>query len=167
MALSARSLIIAALFALIACHGEADNEGYSSVLRFDSTRVRVLTPSDSLFIPVEVARLPEQRSLGLMERRSLPDSAGMLFLYSADQPATSGFWMFRTRIPLDIAFLDSAGTVVAIRHMEPCTAQLAAGCPTYEPGAAYRAALEVNAGFLQRHGVVPGSRIVLPDLVAQ
>ena len=87
----------------------------------------------------------------------------MLFLYDSDEPPTAGFWMFRTRIPLDIAFLDSRGTVVAIREMEPCTAQLVAGCPTYEPGAPYRAALEVNRGFLRRHGIGLGARVSLPE----
>ena len=101
--------------------------------------------------------------MGLMERRQLADSAGMLFIYPSDQPATSGFWMFRTRIPLDIAFVDSTGVIRAVRNMVPCTAELAQGCPTYEPGAAYRAALEVNPGYLQRHKLGVGSTIILAD----
>ena len=60
---------------------------------------------------------------------------------------------------------DSAGVIVAIRSMEPCTARLAAGCPTYVPGAEYRYALEVNRGFFARRGIRVGSRIVLADLV--
>ncbi len=102
-----------------------------------------------------------------MERRVLPDSAGMLFLYASEQPATAGFWMFRTRLPLDIAFLDSSGVVVAIRGMTPCSAELAAGCPTYAPDVPYRAALEVNAGYFERHGVSTGSRVTLPNVRAQ
>lgn len=75
--------------------------------------------------------------------------------------------MFRTRIPLDIAFVDSLGTVRAVQHMVPCPSTLAQGCPTYEPGAPYRAALEVNAGYLARHGIGVGSRIVLADTSAR
>jgi hypothetical protein len=31
--------------------------------------------------------------------------AGMLFVYDSTQPGNAGFWMYRTRIPLDIAFV--------------------------------------------------------------
>jgi uncharacterized protein len=153
------------LFAACGC-GDDDND-YSPVLAFDSARVRLVTRSDTLSIHVELARSAEQQTLGLMERKALPDTAGMLFLYASDQSPTAGFWMFRTRIPLDIAFLDSLGAIVAVRQMEPCTAQLAAGCPSYEPGAPYRAALEVNAGFLRRHGLGLGARVLLPETRAQ
>jgi hypothetical protein len=159
--------LLAACIWLTACGHDDDNTDYSSILAFDSTRVRVVARSDTLSILVQLARTPEQRSLGLMERKSLSDSAGMLFLYASDQPSTAGFWMFRTRIPLDIAFLDSLGTVVAVRQMEPCTTQLAAGCPSYEPGVPYRAALEVKAGFLQRHSIGLGARVSLPEIVAK
>ena len=102
--------------------------------------------------------------MGLMERQRLADSAGMLFVYDSTQPPNAGFWMFRTRIPLDIAFLDSAGVVRAIRAMTPCEALLAQGCPTYDPGVPYRYALEVNAGYFQKHGIIVGSMAVHSDL---
>jgi hypothetical protein len=85
---------------------------------------------------------------------------GMLFVYEETQPADAGFWMYRTRIPLDIGFADSAGVLVAVLRMDPCTARIAAGCPTYAPGAEYRYALEVNAGFFAKYGIKVGSRIV-------
>jgi len=135
-------------------------------MRFDTTVVRLATGKDTLVIHAEVARSAEQRTMGLMERRSLPDTAGMLFVYSSDQSATAGFWMYRTHIPLDIAFADSSGRVVALRQMVPCKAQLAAGCPSYEPGQAYRIALEVNAGVLSRRGVGIGSRLWTSELLS-
>ena len=109
----------------------------------------------------ELATTPDQQTLGLMERQHLADTAGMLFPYTHDQPADAGFWMFRTRIPLDIAFMDSTGTIRAVQHMVPCPTSLAQGCPTYEPGTAYRAALEVNAGYLARNRVALGARMIL------
>ena len=98
-----------------------------------------------------------------MERRVLADSAGMLFLYPTVQPETSAFWMFRTRIPLDIAFVDSTGVIRSIRTMQPCQSTLIEGCPSYQAGAAYRAALEVNAGFFGRRKVNVGDRLFLED----
>jgi len=155
-------LAIAAL-SVAACSQAQDSGDYSGVVRFDSATIRVLSARGPLTLRVEVARSPEQRTMGLMERTALSDSGGMLFLYERDEPATAGFWMYRTRIPLDIAYIDSSGAVVAIRRMEPCTATLASGCPTYEPGVPYRAALEVNAGMLERAGIGLGTRVALPD----
>lgn len=156
---------VVACVTLVCCsHADADMDDGASVMQFDTTVVRIATGKDTLVIHAEVARSTEQRTMGLMERRSLPDTAGMLFVYSNDQPATAGFWMYRTRIPLDIVFADSSGRVVALRQMVPCEAQLIAGCPTYEPGQAYRFALEVNAGVLSRRGIGMGSRLLTSEL---
>ena len=161
------ALAIASAAGIASCEsGTSEAADYSQVIAFDSTRLRIVTRSDTISVLVEVARTTAQKTQGLMERRSLPDSTGMLFVYSENQPADAGFWMYRTRIPLDIAFADSAGFIVALRQMEPCSARLAAGCPTYAPGAEYRYALEVNAGFFAKHGVRVGSRLIL-DAVAR
>jgi uncharacterized membrane protein (UPF0127 family) len=72
--------------------------------------------------------------------------------------------MFRTRIPLDIAYLDSAGVIRSIRAMVPCTTTIPEGCPTYEPGTPYRYALEVNAGALKRWSAEAGARLLVEDL---
>lgn len=163
-----RVLFVAAFHvALAACTQGSEAADYSDVFHFDTTRIVIVTAQDSVPLLVEVANTPELRTQGLMERTSLADSAGMLFVYPADQPATAGFWMYRTRIPLDIAFMDSAGTIVAARQMQPCAARLAAGCPNHEPGRPYRAAVEVNAGFLQRVRIGIGARVLLPAVSAR
>lgn len=154
--------MLAAIASAWACGEAQDASDYSSVIRFDTATVRVTTPRGVTRFRVELARTGEQRTMGLMERTSLDDSAGMLFLYEKNQPADGGFWMYRTRIPLDIAFIDSAGRVVATRRMEPCTATIASGCPSYEPGAEYRYALEVKAGTFDRAGIGPGAQVELP-----
>ena len=145
---------------LVSCSAsDADVVDGSSVMAFDTTLVHLTAGNDTLTILAEIASSDAQKTMGLMERRSLPDTAGMLFLYPNDQPATAGFWMFRTRIPLEILYADSVGRIVSVRQMAPCEAQLAAGCPTYEPGQAYRMALEVNAGALSRRGIGVGGRL--------
>ena len=93
-------------------------------MTFASAPVRVVGGGDTAQLLVELAETPDQRTLGLMERRQMADTVGMLFVYPTDQPATSGFWMFRTRIPLEIAFVDSTGTVRAIKQMARRGAQL-------------------------------------------
>lgn len=158
-------ILIGAITLIAACDSnESEAADYTTVVGFDSTRLRIATGRDTVTVIVEVARTSAQKTQGLMERQMLADSTGMLFVYTSNQPADAGFWMYRTRIPLDIAFADSSGVIVAIRQMEPCVARLAAGCPAYTPGAEYRYALEVNLGFFARHGIRVGSRILLGDI---
>ena len=156
-------VVLASSVAALACSQAQDTKDYSRVVPFDSATIHVHSSRGVVRLRVQLAQSPEQRTMGLMERTSLPDSAGMLFLYDRDEPADAGFWMYRTRIPLDIAFLDSTGAVIAVRRMEPCPATLAIGCPSYMPGVPYRAALEVNAGALARYGIGVGVRIELPS----
>jgi uncharacterized protein len=150
--------------AFLACSdGKEPEADPAPLLSFDTTRVRIVSRTDTISLLVELAKTQEQKTMGLMERTHLADSSGMLFLYEATQPGTAGFWMFRTKIPLDIAFVDSAGVIRAIRNMVPCTTATAGGCPTYNPDVPYRAALEVNAGFFQRRSIGVGDRVVLAD----
>lgn len=111
---------------------------------------------------VEVARTTSQRSRGLMERDQLAEQAGMLFLYDRPQSSRNGFWMYRTRIPLDIAFIDEAGRIAEIHRLEPCTAARPSECPVTRPAVAYRAALEVNAGAFKAMGVTAGDCVSWP-----
>ena len=163
---AARKLsVLLALPALLAACGSTDKEEAESppVLAFAVAPIRLVAGTDTLTLVAELAENDQQRALGLMERRHLADSAGMLFLYPADTSADAGYWMFRTRIPLDIAYVDSTGVIRSIQHMVPCPTDLAAGCPTYPPGVRYRAALEVNAGYLARHKLGLGARVILAD----
>jgi uncharacterized protein len=143
----------------------ADDAGaYEHVMAFDTARVRFGRASDTLQLVLELAVSPEQKSMGFMERRLLAPDAGMLFVYDSIQPGDAGFWMYRTRIPLDIAFLDSAGVIRAVRSMTPCPTTIAQGCPTYTPDVPYRFALEVNAGYFARNGIGVGDSLLLGNL---
>ncbi len=163
------AVLCTALLALAGCReGTAsDTNADEHILDFDSATVRLASGRDTVTLRLELAISSDQQRLGLMERRHLPEQAGMLFVYDSLQPPSAGFWMYRTRIPLDIAFTDSAGVVRAVRAMVPCTTTLPDGCPTYEPGTPYRYALEVNAGMLQRWGVDRGARLLVEDLPAR
>jgi hypothetical protein len=149
---------------LLGCtSSESDEADTAPVMAFNSARLRLVAGSDTIPIVAELAERKEQRTLGLMERRHLPDTAGMLFIYDSTQAASPGFWMYRTRIPLDIAFVDSLGVIRSIKHMVPCPATLMEGCPSYPADAPFRAALEVNPGYFARHKLDIGSTIVLAD----
>jgi uncharacterized protein len=134
------------------------------VMAFDTATVRLATRRDTLRLSLELARDTAQRTMGLMERRHLAENAGMLFVYDSTQGADAAFWMYRTRIPLDIAYLDSTGVIRSILGMVPCSATLIQGCPSYPPGVPYRYALEMNAGFFARKSIVAGDRLVVGDV---
>lgn len=156
-------LVTAILCLALGSCGSPGNEAGADeipVMAFDTTVVRVATRADTVPVRVEIAASPEQRTMGLMERTSLAPDAGMLFLYDEVQPADASFWMFRTRIPLEIAFLGEDGTIRAIRDMVPCDSPVASFCPTYGAGVEFSAALEVNAGFASRTGMRVGDRVI-------
>jgi uncharacterized membrane protein (UPF0127 family) len=132
-------------------------------MAFDSARVRLASKSETTVVRVQLALTDPQRAMGLMERSSLAADAGMLFVYPTTQPKEGAFWMFRTLIPLDIAYVDSAGTIGAIVAMEPCQAVLVKGCPSYPAGVPFRAALETNRGFFQSHRLGIGDHVALED----
>ena len=156
---------IAVATVAMACGSKADDSADAGPppMGFDSARIRLMSRTETTTVRAELAVDSAQRTMGLMERRSLAPDAGMLFLFDSTQAADRGFWMFRTRIPLDIAYIDSAGTIRSILHMEPCRTMLAQGCPTYPAGAPFRAALEMNGGYFARHSVQVGDRVVLAD----
>lgn len=102
-------------------------------------------------VTVEIADEPEARSRGLMNRDSLPEDHGMLFVYPEEQILS--FWMRNTRIPLDIAFIDRNGFILEIQQMEPHDD---ASHASKQP-AMY--ALELRRGWFEDHGVEPGERV--------
>lgn len=157
-------LLAFCVIALAGCPGDAPEETDTRIMNFRSSQLRLLSASDTIDLRVEIAATDDERAVGLMERRSLPDDQGMIFLYPETQPRTAAFWMFRTRIPLDIAFIDSLGTIRAINRMEPCDSPMARGCPTYPAGVPFRAALEVNRGWFNEHSVGVGDRVLLEDI---
>lgn len=110
-------------------------------------------------ITIEIAATPAQRSRGLMERETLAPDAGMLFVYTSERQPNQSFWMYRTLIPLDIAYLDQNGTIRAIRQMPPCPPEKGDNCPTYPAGVHHYQALEMNQGFFMANGFGIGDRL--------
>jgi uncharacterized protein len=160
-------LLAASALACLSCTPDReDNAPDQQIIPFDSATLRVATRRDTVPLRVELAITPAQRQLGLMERRHLPDSGGMLFVFDTTQPAEQGFWMYRTRIPLDIAFLDSGGVIRSMRRMVPCETSLPEGCPLYPSEVPYRFALEVKAGVFRRLAVDTGDLLLLHEIPA-
>jgi hypothetical protein len=114
---------------------------------FELPEVRVVVKGHVLTI--ELATTPEARSCGLSLRDSLPANRGMLFVYA--EPEILTFWMKNTRMPLSIAFIDTAGRIVSIQKMNPFPITTIYASPV---PALY--ALEVNQGWFEENGVGVG-----------
>lgn len=141
--------------------GATDHASYEPLVSFEAGAIRIETATDTFRLSAEIAEREDQRAYGLMERPSLPGDAGMMFVYAEPQDADAGFWMYRTLIPLDIAYLDANGRIVAIHAMRPCESSNPRLCRIYSPGVPYIGALEVNRGYLAQRGIGLGDRVVL------
>lgn len=126
---------------------------------FDTTAAWLRQGRDSTRLVVEVASSRAQHEVGLAERTSLAPDAGMLFLFDPPRSADEGFWMWRTRVPLDIAFIDVEGVILGILGMEPCAAPSQDDCPGYFAEAPYAAALEMSRGWFARNGIGEGAAV--------
>lgn len=105
-------------------------------------------------IDAQVAALPEQRELGLMFRKEMPQQEGMIFVF--DQPGTQCFWMKNTLIPLTAAFVADDGIIVNLADMKPETTN------SHCSDKPVRYVLEMNKGWFARKGVKAGARLTGP-----
>lgn len=107
-------------------------------------------------LSVEIADDEAKREYGLMNRRSLPPDAGMLFVFNPPANAKQVyFWMKDTLIPLSIAFVDPNLTVESLQEMSPLSQD-----GHYAPRD-YAYAIEANAGFFTNHGVSNGDTVTV------
>lgn len=115
----------------------------------DLPRVRIM--AGMYQIDAQVAQTPRQREIGLMSRKEMPQTEGMIFVF--DQPSTQCFWMRNTLLPLSAAFVADDGRIVNLVDMQPMTEN--SHCST-EP---VRFVLEMNQGWFARKGIHAGSKL--------
>jgi len=111
---------------------------------------------------LDIVSTPALRSRGLMERHSLPDRYGMLFVFPA--PTMPSFWMHNTPTALDIVFLSDSGTILAIEAMTPNSDD------RHTAPEPVRYALEVAQGYFASQAVTIGQQCTLTipaDLVIE
>jgi uncharacterized membrane protein (UPF0127 family) len=116
-----------------------------------TTLPRIKLQAGMYQIDTQVAQTPDQRSIGLMFRKEMPQHEGMLFVF--EQPATQCFWMKNTLLPLTAAFVADDGTIVNLADMKPQTTD--SHC-SEKP---VRFVLEMNQGWFAKKGLKAGSRL--------
>ncbi|MEL6449639.1 MAG: DUF192 domain-containing protein [Pseudomonadota bacterium] len=105
---------------------------------------------------VEIADDARERAIGLMNRPSMPASAGMLFIYPRPQPLS--FWMRNTLIELDMLFVDPLGVIRSIHHRAvPLDETPIRG------GDGLTHVLEINGGLARALGIAEGDQMRHPS----
>ncbi len=118
--------------------------------------VTIKTATEEIKLFVEVADNIEEQATGLMYRTELASDQGMLFVFEEEKQRI--FWMKNTKIPLDILFIDADGVIVDIKeNFQPCVVD---DCEKYYSKSA-QYALEVNAGFVRKNGIVIGDTLAI------
>lgn len=102
-------------------------------------------------IDTQLAMTPQQREVGLMFRKEMPQAEGMLFIF--EQPATQCFWMKNTILPLTAAFVADDGRIVNLADMKPQTED--SHC-SEEP---VRYVLEMNQGWFVKKNLKKGNKL--------
>jgi hypothetical protein len=148
------------LILLCSCRSEKSHRGSPAGMQADSTRAigiqgdsrlqKITINGAALF--VETAQSDDERQRGLMFRENLPEDQGMLFVFPVAQ--VQSFWMRNTFIPLDIAFISSEGVIVDIQRMKPVDESI-----LYTSSGPALYALEVNAGWFEKHGIQAGAAV--------
>lgn len=87
------------------------------VFPYGKTNVTVITSKGSNDFTCELATTEEEWTIGLMYRKELNPSYGMLFIFPTDSYLS--FWMKNTYIPLAIIFIDSNKTITDVYYPKP------------------------------------------------
>ena len=140
---SMRSLLLAA--AVAAGFAQAQDAAPQTNLR------RTELTAGMYRIDTQLAVTPQQREIGLMFRKEMPQQEGMLFVFEV--PGVQCFWMRNTLLPLTAAFVADDGTIVNLADMKPqsddshCSAK------------PVRYVLEMNQGWFAKRGIKAGTRL--------
>jgi uncharacterized protein len=136
------ALLLASYFLVGSAHAQ-------DAPQMDLQRVKITAGMHQL--SAQVAQTPEQRQIGLMFRKEMPQAEGMLFVF--EQPSQQCFWMKNTILPLTAAFVADDGTIVNLEDMKPQTTD--SHC-SQKP---VRYVLEMNQGWFAKKGLKAGFKL--------
>ncbi len=144
-------VIVMSALLLGACNGKKENSITSEEkLNYPFTKEGTLDLIGEEGMPfktidIEVADTEQQRNRGLMDRDSLGENQGMIFMMPREEIQT--FYMKNTRIPLDLVYISSDSVVVDIQQGVPFRVQ------TIPSDTVSKYVLELNKGMAEKWGI--------------
>ena len=124
---------------------------------FPWSEVEVERSSGTLTVGVLVANTNVRRTRGMMYRSGLPEQSGMIFIWEETRARTSSFWNPNVPIDLDVAWLDSDGSIMEF------TVLIAGDSTNRRPAEPYFFVMEMPRGRFAALGIEPGDRVVIPS----
>lgn len=109
---------------------------------------------DGSLVHAELAATEAEREYGLMNRTSLPQRQGMLFIH--DEPGRYPYWMYHCKIGLDIVWMDESHKIVEMSADTPPCKGKAWTCPSYGGREISRYVLELPEGSISEHHLTVG-----------
>jgi uncharacterized membrane protein (UPF0127 family) len=143
--------------ALVVAAGALLMTSYPTARAAEQQTLEIASRTGVHVFSVELAVTDEERSRGLMYRRSVPEFYGMLFDFKRDQEVA--MWMKNTYVSLDMIFIQSDGRIRRIAENTETESE-----KIIPSGGPVRAVLEVAAGTARKLGIEPGDRVATPIL---
>ena len=113
---------------------------------------------------VELADTPQKRQLGLSGRKKLGKDEGMLFIFDGKDSQPS-FWMEGMQFAIDIIWInDEEVSQVHLDVLPPKPETASSELSLYKPYNPIDYVLEVNAGFVEKHGIAVGTSVDLSKI---
>lgn len=109
---------------------------------------------DGSVVHAELAVTGAEREYGLMDRTSLPQNNGMLFVH--DGAGRYPYWMYHCKLKLDIVWMDESHKIVEMSANTPPCKGRAWTCPSYGGREISKYVLELLAGSINEHHLAVG-----------
>ena len=142
------------IFAVFGCKKDPKKVVAPIKIEFKKEAELQLFRSDSLIasFDIEIADDEFERQTGLMNRHTMDNKHGMLFIF--DKEDYRYFYMKNTYIPLDLIYLDQEGKIVSFQlNAKPLDES---SLPSNIPA---QYVLEINAGLAESYGLQVNDRM--------
>ena len=126
-------------------------------ITFQKSSLTIQTKDSEYIFNIEIAVTEKERSRGLMYRKELKQTEGMLFLYPEKQIIK--MWMKNTLIPLDMIFINNNGKIMDIFKMT-----IPKDLTPIGPDVKLKGVLEINGGLTSYLNINKGDFIIHPTL---
>jgi uncharacterized membrane protein (UPF0127 family) len=152
------SVVIAGVVTMTGKAGDGTSEAYNLSGRSSAEAVFSREGEELASLSLEVADSERERRTGLMNRTSLENGTGMIFVWNSS--AERSFWMKNTYIPLDMIFIDSDGKVLNVEEAEPQPKASESELEIYRSEGEAMYVVETVQGFSARNNISRGSEVI-------